>query len=108
MVSQVLLLSIPKGNNQGTIPGKLFEYLACQKPIVCLGSEACSAGEIISECESGKTFIHSNKTGIENYLQQLYNNWEQGKDTTIQSTTYKKYARKELTKKLSEVIEGLF
>ncbi len=106
--SQVLLLSIPKGNNQGTIPGKLFEYLACQKPIVCLGTEGCSAGEIISECEAGKTFIHADKTEIENYLQHLYTNWSEGKDNKVKSTTYKKYSRKELTKKFSGLIEGLF
>lgn len=107
MQSQVLLLSIPKGNNQGTIPGKLFEYLATQKAIVCLGPQGCSAGEIIAECEAGKTFTHQAVNEISTYLQQLIQNFEVGKDISVQSTIYKKYARKELAKQFAVLVERL-
>ena len=107
MQSQVLLLSIPKGNNQGTIPGKLFEYLATQKAIICLGPQGCSAGEIITECEAGKTFTHQTVSEIENYLEQLINDFEAGKDISVQSTIYKKYARKELAKQFAALVERL-
>ncbi len=106
--SQVLLLAIPKGNNQGTIPGKLFEYLATQKTIICLGKQGCSAGEIIAECEAGKTFTHEALKEIENYLQQLVVQFKARKNISVQSTTYKKYARKELAKQYANVIEDLF
>jgi hypothetical protein len=105
--SQVLLLSIPKGNNQGTIPGKLFEYLATQKTIICLGPQGCSAGEIIAECQAGKTFTHNVVDQIEKYLLELNSQFESGKDITVQSTIYKKYARKELTKRYADVIESV-
>ncbi len=107
MQSQALLLSIPKGNNQGTIPGKLFEYLATQKAIVCLGPQGCSAGEIITECEAGKTFTHQAVNEIEIYLQQLVNDFEAEKDISVQSTIYKKYARKELAKQFAALVERL-
>ena len=107
MQSQVLLLSIPKGNNQGTIPGKLFEYLATQKTIICLGPNGCSAGEIISECKAGKTFTHMATSEIEHYLNALLLQFETGKDITISSTIYKKYARKELAKQFAVIIENI-
>jgi len=107
MQSQVLLLSIPKGNNQGTVPGKLFEYMATQKAIVCLSPQGGSAGEIIAECQAGKTFTHNATTEIENYLQELVQAFEAGKDISIQSTIYKKYARKELAKQYAAIIEEL-
>jgi glycosyltransferase involved in cell wall biosynthesis len=107
MQSQVLLLSIPKGNNQGTVPGKLFEYLATQKAIVCLSPQGGSASVIIAECQAGKTFTHNAVTEIETYLQELVQGFETGKDISIQSAIYKKYARKELAKQYAAIIESL-
>jgi glycosyltransferase involved in cell wall biosynthesis len=107
MQSHVLLLSIPKGNNQGTIPGKLFEYLATQKAIICLGPQGCSAGEIINECQAGKTFPHEAVNDIKNYLQQLVQGFEAGKNISVESTVYKKYARQELAKQYADLIKCL-
>jgi len=111
--SQALLLSIPKGNNQGTIPGKLFEYLATKKPIICLAPSHSSAEEIIAECAAGKTFTYEDKTGMENYLKQLSSDWKTGKDISVTpiaigAIAYKKYSRKELAKQFALLIETLF
>lgn len=108
MNSQALLLSIPKGNNQGTIPGKLFEYLATQKQIICLAPTGSSAENIIHECEAGKTFTHDDKPGIKTHLAQLLADATAGKDIAVKSAGYKKYSRKELAKQFSKVIQCLF
>ncbi len=105
--SQALLMAIPKGNNQGTIPGKLFEYLATQKQIICLAPKGSSAEEIISECEAGKTFMHEDKAGIQNHLSLLISDWKNGKDISATSSAYKKYSRKELAKQFAMLIESL-
>ncbi len=107
MQSQSLLLSVPKGNNQGTIPGKLFEYLATQKPIVCLAPNGSSAGEIITACAAGKTFSHEDKNAMQNYLSELITDWKSGKDILVKSLAYKKYSRKELAKQFAGVITSL-
>ena len=106
MQSQVLLLAIPKGNNQGTIPGKLFEYLATKKTIICLGPKNCAAGTIIAECAAGKTFEHEALNEMEIYLQELIASFNAGVSISVQSDVYKKYARKELAKQYAGVIEG--
>jgi len=108
MRSHALLMAIPKGNNQGTIPGKLFEYLATQRQVICLAPAHSSAQEIIKECEAGKTFAHEDKTGIQRHLAQLISDWKAGKDISVRSKVYKKYSRKELAKQFSKVIQGLF
>jgi len=107
MQSQVLLLSIPKGNNQGTVPGKLFEYLATQKQVICLAPQGSDAEKIVSECEAGKTFTHEDESGIQAHLAQLVSNWKAGKDISVRSQLYKKYSRKELAKEFATLINTL-
>jgi len=108
MQSHALLIAIPKGKNQGTIPGKLFEYLATQKQVICLAPAGSSAEGIITECEAGKTFTHDNKTAIQEHLNKLVSDWKAGKNISVQSTAYQKYSRKELAKQFSKVIQPLF
>lgn len=105
--SQALLLSIPKGNNQGTIPGKLFEYLATQKQIICLAPAGSSAEQIIAECEAGKTFKHDDQTAMQQFLSQLISDWKSGKDISVKSLAYKKYSRKELAKEFAQLLNSI-
>lgn len=105
--SHTLLISIPKGNNQGTIPGKLFEYLATQKKIICLAPAGSSAGAIIQECEAGRTLAHEDTAGIRNYLAQLISDWKNGQDLTVRSEAYKKYSRRESANQFAALIGRL-
>lgn len=47
MVNADLLLLIP-GPGEGTIPGKLYEYFAAKRPILCLADEGASRALVIS------------------------------------------------------------
>ena len=107
MQSQVLFMSIPKGNNEGTIPGKLFEYLATHKNILCLGPTGCSAGLIIEECASGKTCLHEESSQMEAYLLDLIKRFKAGEQLDILSNAYLKYTRKNLAKQYADFIEVL-
>jgi glycosyltransferase involved in cell wall biosynthesis len=61
--ASALLLCIPDiKKNEGIITGKLFEYLAARKPILCIGPVNGDAAVIIRESEAGhKLFIGSDK-----------------------------------------------
>ena len=107
--SDLLLLAIPDNkDNKGILTGKLFEYLAAQKPILCLGPPNGDAAEIIRDCGAGKTYCFDDSENIFLYLQNVYDTWTKNKSTTLVSKNYKKYSRKELAKKYSEIIESLF
>jgi glycosyltransferase involved in cell wall biosynthesis len=103
--STLLFLVIPEiKNDKGILTGKLFEYLAARKPIVCIGPEDGDAAEIINECKAGKTFERNKDTELTEYLDGLVKDWKSGKDISVKNDTYKKYSRRSQAMELSEII----
>jgi glycosyltransferase involved in cell wall biosynthesis len=75
--STVLLLIIPfHQTNKSIITGKLFEYLASGKPIICLGPVDGDAAGIIRETGHGETFDYYDSEGISDYIKVLISNPE--------------------------------
>lgn len=100
MSSNALLLVIPEvANNKGIITGKLFEYLAAQRPIIALGPEDGDAGKIIADCKAGKMFARNKEIALREYISSLIN-----MPGFPKNELYKKYSRKELTAELKKLI----
>ena len=100
--SQLLLLIFHDTNqNEGHMPGKLFEYLAAQTPILCLEDRKSMAGKIIRECRSGTTLSFHDKEGIKKFISMAYPQPEfQGDLEKISQ-----YSRQTLTARLSQFID---
>jgi glycosyltransferase involved in cell wall biosynthesis len=104
--ADLLLLAIPDNKqNKGILTGKIFEYLASQKPILCLGPTDGDAAAIINECEAGRVFEFADDKGILTYLKEIHAIWQQNHATHLKTETYKKYSRKELAKQYTAIIE---
>ena len=103
--SAVLLLIINQSRNaEGHNPGKLFEYLAMKRPILCIGPEEGDAATILSKTNTGVTAAPSNTKSIKASILTLYKSWKEGKG--ISPKGVEEYTRRNLTKKLvSEVLE---
>ncbi len=72
--SSLLLLIIPDHkSNKSIITGKIFEYIASGRPIICLGPEDGDAADILNSCHSGETFSYYASQSIEAYITQLFN-----------------------------------
>ncbi|MBN2395560.1 MAG: glycosyltransferase family 4 protein [Candidatus Atribacteria bacterium] len=100
----LLLLCIPDmKKNEGILTGKLFEYLAAEKPVLCIGPVNGDAAKIISECEAGKTFGYKDLTGVVNFLKEIINKRQ---IRNQKNQNYKKYSRKKLTEELVEIIKN--
>ena len=100
--SDLLLLVIPNTiDNKGIVTGKIFEYLAVKKPIICIGPKDGDASKIIKECSSGETFSHNDILGISNYLLARMN-----KEAISYAFSSDRYSRKNLTKKLSDILDS--
>ena len=98
--TSVLLLIIPDHqSNKSIITGKIFEYIASGKPIICLGPLDGDAAGIIGNTEYGKTFSYMDSKGISEYLIQLIS----GKSIT-QKDSNAFYSRRELTKKITPLL----
>lgn len=104
--SQVLLLiEIDSVDTRGIIPGKLFEYMVSNRPILAVGPEKADIQKIIRETNTGAFFGYSEKEGIKEFLLDRYREFREG---NLQSHPIglQQYSRKVLTGKLAKLIKG--
>jgi glycosyltransferase involved in cell wall biosynthesis len=90
-------------NSRGILTGKLFEYLAARRPVICVGPPGGDAAEIIHETGSGSTHDFDDTTGIKTELQKLFRLQEEGQLYKNQNDVTR-YSRKELTKKMVAIL----
>ena len=104
--SQVLLLiEIDSEETKSIIPGKLFEYMVSNRPIVAIGPKDSDFAEIITQTNTGVFFEYSEKVKLKELILAHYNQYLEGK---LQShgIGLQKYSRKNLTKELVELIKS--
>ena len=102
--SQVLLLiEIDSEDTKSIIPGKLFEYMVSNRPIVAIGPKDSDFAEIITTTNTGVFFEYSEKEKLKKVLTSFYNQFLEGK---LQSNGVglQKFSRKNLTKQLVELV----
>ncbi|WP_245590651.1 glycosyltransferase family 4 protein [Adhaeribacter aquaticus] len=105
MNTTILLMGIPDvENNYCILPGKLFEYLASNKPIICIGPIHSDADKIIDECGAGRVFHYSAYDLMVDYLDQLSQGWKINHNLDLPFVNYQRYSRRNLAGKLAEII----
>ena len=105
--SQVLLLiEIDSEDTRSIIPGKLFEYMVSNRPIVAIGPMNSDFAEIITNTNTGVFFNYREKTRLKSVILDFYNQFLEGK-LKSNGVGLQKYSRKNLTGKLVEVINKL-
>jgi glycosyltransferase involved in cell wall biosynthesis len=92
--ASVLLLLIPHvADAKGILTGKLFEYLAARKPVICLGPPEGDAAAILRECQAGATFDWQDQEGIYAWLSSTYDAWLQRSLPPSAEAALRRYAR---------------
>ena len=99
----LLLLEINHPKTEGIIPGKLFEYMASQRPILALGYKQWDVKDIIAQTQTGITLSLTDTQAIREALTHYYALYK-SQQLHMHPTSLEAYHRKNLTKKLSEVI----
>jgi galactitol-specific phosphotransferase system IIB component len=102
--SQVLLLiEINSEDTKSIIPGKLFEYMVSERPIVAIGPKDSDFAEIIINTNTGVFFDYSEKARLKQTIFDYYHQFLEGK---LQSNGVglQHYSRRNLTKQLVELI----
>ena len=103
--SQVLLLiEIDSEDTKSIIPGKLFEYMVSNRPIVAIGPNGSDFAEIITETNTGVFFDYSEKMKLKSVILDFYNQFLEGK-LQANGIGLQRYSRKNLTKELSQLIQ---
>jgi glycosyltransferase involved in cell wall biosynthesis len=94
MGSSLLLLIIPDHfSNKGIITGKLFEYLASGKPVLCLGPTDGDAAEILEATSHGKCAGYNDSEKICHIIESYYSS----AGNSIIKEPPRNYSRSELT-----------
>ncbi len=102
--SQVLLLiEINSKNTISIIPGKLFEYMIAERPIIALGPRGSDFSEIISQTNTGVFFDYAEKKVLKEAIFDYYHKFLDGKLET-HPVGLEQYSRKNLTRQLAALI----
>ncbi len=102
--SQVLLLiEINSPETKSIIPGKVFEYLVSERPIVAIGPKGSDFAEIITTTNTGVFFTYDEKAKLKQTLLHYFDLYLE-KKLTVSPVGLQHYSRKSLTEKLSKLL----
>ncbi|MDU7253018.1 MAG: TDP-N-acetylfucosamine:lipid II N-acetylfucosaminyltransferase [Clostridium sp.] len=107
--SNMLLLIVGPGEkNKGVYTGKIFEYLRMGKPILSLSPKDGVVDKLLNETRCGENFEFEDIGGMSVYIYKRYKEWEDNAgNKNNDSKLIRKYERKHLTHKLSNVFNQL-
>ena len=104
--SRVLLLPINDTPNvMGIIPGKIFEYLAAQRPILAIGKEEGDSARIVREANAGVICGFEEKEKMKNEVRKLFS--ERNAAAGFSSKEILQYTRKNSAGKFGALLNEI-
>lgn len=105
--AQILLLVINHTwNNKSILTGKIFEYLASNRPILCIGPKDGDAADIINKAGSGIVVEYAEVEVVKEQLKKWHKIYLQ-KNLSAASANISQYSRRELTKKMADILDNI-
>jgi glycosyltransferase involved in cell wall biosynthesis len=107
--SLLLLLLMPDSEPRakGLLTGKLFEYMASGRPILCIGPEDGDAARILNETHAGGTVGFANKEKIKEAIIGYYQRYLEHDLPSNASAEMEQYSRKALTGEYAKLLNHL-
>jgi len=104
-----LLLLIPNQteNGIGQIPGKIFEYMAGERPVLALSQPNSTINNILTETNIGKWCNYKDVDQIKKSIKLYFDAFRNEEPLQANTTAIQQYTRKTLTKKLSTLLESM-
>ena len=105
----LVLTNFDNEASKGIIPGKLFEYMATNNPILAIGPDEADVQRILQETEAGKYFLHDQIIDIKKYIISHYQQWLANPNYQFHNNEEEviKFNRKNLTERLAQIIHQL-
>lgn len=104
--SQVLLLiEIDSEETKSIIPGKLFEYMVSERPIIGIGPDGSDFAEIIKNTNTGIFVKYDEIEKLKVSILSYYEEFKKG-NLKANAVGLQQYSRKSLTEKLSKVLNS--
>jgi glycosyltransferase involved in cell wall biosynthesis len=109
--SDALLLLIPDagGRGRGVLSGKVFEYLAAERPVLAVVPPDGAAAELVRETGAGVVAGPDDVPGIRDALLELHSQWRGGglNGTPLTPEWRDKLSRASRVEELAELLESL-
>ncbi len=104
--SVLLLLVNNTPNAKLILTGKLFEYLASGRPIICIGPPDGDAAEIVRQTQCGTVFDFEETEGLKKQILSLFQNFVEGK-VHSGCKGVEQFERKNLTARMAGILEEI-
>jgi glycosyltransferase involved in cell wall biosynthesis len=109
--SEALLLLIPDagGRGHGVLSGKVFEYVAAERPILAAVPPDGAAAELIRETGTGVIAPPDDPAAIRAALEGLHARWQAGEldGTPLDDATRRRLSREARVEELAELLRSL-
>jgi glycosyltransferase involved in cell wall biosynthesis len=108
LVADLLLLVVGSGpGSEVVLTGKIFEYLAAQKTILCLAPPGAAA-DLVQEAQAGVVVDPEDTEAIASRLASLYRKWKQGElKVNPKPEVIMRYNRQLLTGTLAQLLDEI-
>jgi glycosyltransferase involved in cell wall biosynthesis len=106
VAATVLLLYVPRGDLAPS--GKLFEYLASGRPVLCLAPEENLASRLVDEWDAGIVCDPHDEVAIEAAMLALWRRWEEDglpDQGHVRTRVLERYSREAGAARLARVLE---
>lgn len=105
--SAVNLLPINNTPNlMGIIPGKLFEYLAAERPVLVIGPKDGDSAKIILQAEAGSVCNYTDVKRCKEILSDMYEKFKAG-NLKVEPRNIQKFSREHLAGEYSMLLNSL-
>jgi len=102
--SQVLLLvEIDSDDTKCIIPGKLFEYMVSERPILAIGPKNSDFENIIKQTNTGVFYQYNEKNELKSQILSYFNQYLD-KNLKVNAVGLQQFSRKNLTEQLAKTI----
>ena len=109
--SEALLLLIPEagGRGQGVLSGKVFEYLAAERPILAAVPPGGAAAELIRETGAGVVAAPDDVQALREAIEELHSRWAGGTldGTRLSADDREQLGRGARVEELAELLRSL-
>ena len=107
--SLLLLLLMPDSEPRakGLLTGKLFEYIASGRPILCIGPEDGDAARILKETHAGQTVSFGNKERMKETIKDYYQKYMENGLPSNECKEIEKYSRKASAGKYAQLLNRI-
>jgi len=105
--SQVLLLvEIDSEETKCIIPGKLFEYMVSERPVIAIGPQDADFAGIIQSTNTGIFVTYTEKDRLKQSILNYFNHYREG-GLKSHPVGLQQYSRKALTGQLAQLLKSL-